>query len=256
MSRSERCRFCGRPATSPALAYSLFQVLGIGKTNGFLSPKGNDGIIHFAQGLDETVFLVRLRSTLVVHEAVDELRLPQKLHDHRILRIQFGGLLGHDLGLVVIAAGPCNLLNSSISRASFSLDFDFGPLLAARLLGERGGSCSANSICGRLLLDELLGFANGTIDAPQQLIASDLSKPAASTFFRASSNWASDPLGSRVAQGAGVGFCVGQFRGDLPDQHLLAGGRFVGQRRPAAGCCGPCAKAPTASADGLANVGP
>ena len=82
-----------------------------------------------------------------------------------------------------------------------------------------------------VLLDELLGFGDGAVDAAQQLIAGRAVQAGRFDLLPRLFQHRQGALGIGVAHGAGVRFLVGQFGGDLPGEHLLPGRRLVGQRR-------------------------
>ena len=130
--------------------------------------------VHFAQRLDEHVFLL-IRDGLGVLEPADEPRLPKDLHDDRVVGVQFVGLFGDDLRLVVTLLVH-ELVELVDQQGQLLANLDFRPLLPLDFLLHVGvllGQLELRAV----LLDELLVLGDGAVDAAQQLIAGRTVQP-------------------------------------------------------------------------------
>ena len=163
-------------------------------------------------------------------EAAEELRLPEHLDHDGVVRRQFAGLLCHDFGLgeALLVDEPLELVDL---QSDLLLDFDLQPLLPLDVLPN------AIVLVGQLdlrtvLIDDLLGFRDGAIDAAQQLIAACAVQAGRFDLLSGLLQHCQRALRIGCPHRPRVRFAMCQLGRDLANEQLLLGGRLVGQARP------------------------
>ena len=164
---------------------------------------------------------------IIAVPAIQKLGIGEQLLRNRVVRVEFGRLFGRYLSLFVAL-----FVTELVEFVDQQSDFFFCLLLYAHFAFDV--LASAIVFIGQfqtrlILIDILLGFADGAIDPAQQLIAHGGFQTGLFHFFAAFFKGTQGAIGICFAHRPGIRFQVGQVGGDLPGQDLLPGRGLIEQ---------------------------